>query len=355
MPASKLPTFHLSIPEPCHEDWNAMTPQDQGRHCSACQKVVVDFTLMSDQEVLHYFKQKAENVCGRFAPHQLDRDFRDKKKSFGLKWKYAWNMIVSYFLLAGSTANAQQRTASHKVTITSPVLDLKPIDPDIRGNIIIKNDRPAKQIAGIVLDDKDKPVSFASIQIKDVGGKAADEAGKFSFNNIHFVDSLVLMITAVGYEPKELVIRKKDTLNNLKIMLQPAVKELLPTVLVGYGIKGKVELKVTCFSTIKADTMVSTKAEKTGMPLNNTIRCYPNPLTAGQPLIVELSMPEVGNCMMEILTIEGKFLSSMFVDKTAAYQKVTMSTDSKWPAGMYILRINSNHFNKTYQAKIVLR
>ncbi len=37
----------LSIPKPCHEDWAAMTPNEQGRHCAVCAKTVTDFTQMS--------------------------------------------------------------------------------------------------------------------------------------------------------------------------------------------------------------------------------------------------------------------------------------------------------------------
>ena len=63
----------ISIPTPCHEDWNAMTPDDKGRHCALCSKTVVDFTQWHPQEILFYLQQNAaKRVCGRFAAVQLN-------------------------------------------------------------------------------------------------------------------------------------------------------------------------------------------------------------------------------------------------------------------------------------------
>lgn len=64
----------ISIPKPCHEDWEAMIPNEQGRHCNACVKTVIDFTSMSDEEVKHFLlHKKEESVCGRFRTQQLHR------------------------------------------------------------------------------------------------------------------------------------------------------------------------------------------------------------------------------------------------------------------------------------------
>ncbi|HQY12993.1 MAG TPA: hypothetical protein PK133_12300, partial [Ferruginibacter sp.] len=58
--------LHLSIPDPCHENWHHMTPTQQGRYCNACAKEVVDFSMMNDTEVLNYFTRLThEKVCGR--------------------------------------------------------------------------------------------------------------------------------------------------------------------------------------------------------------------------------------------------------------------------------------------------
>lgn len=65
--------YKISIPKPCHEDWNTMTPTDKGKFCSACAKNVIDFTNMSDTEIKNYLiTKKEERVCGHFRKQQLD-------------------------------------------------------------------------------------------------------------------------------------------------------------------------------------------------------------------------------------------------------------------------------------------
>ena len=46
----------LSIPQPCIQDWDKMTPTEQGRYCSSCNKTVVDFSNYTDKELANYFK-----------------------------------------------------------------------------------------------------------------------------------------------------------------------------------------------------------------------------------------------------------------------------------------------------------
>lgn len=66
--------LQLQIPTPCHEQWADMTPSEKGRHCAACQKTVVDFTGMSDPEIMRYLAQAGTHVCGRLAPDQVNRN-----------------------------------------------------------------------------------------------------------------------------------------------------------------------------------------------------------------------------------------------------------------------------------------
>jgi len=64
----------ISIPTPCHEDWNKMTSNNEGRHCNSCMKTVIDFTGMTDDEVRNFLiNKKDEHLCGRFHNKQLQR------------------------------------------------------------------------------------------------------------------------------------------------------------------------------------------------------------------------------------------------------------------------------------------
>lgn len=65
--------IQLSIPTPCSEAWQRMSPTDDGRYCQHCQKEVIDFTEMTDQELVSYLQQSNGQVCGRVQEGQLDR------------------------------------------------------------------------------------------------------------------------------------------------------------------------------------------------------------------------------------------------------------------------------------------
>lgn len=77
----------LQINEPCHEPWDAMEANPNGRHCSKCDKTVLDFSTYKDEEIMAFFKQH-KNVCGRFLDTQLNRELSVRNK-YQLPLKYA--------------------------------------------------------------------------------------------------------------------------------------------------------------------------------------------------------------------------------------------------------------------------
>jgi hypothetical protein len=66
-------SFQIQIPVPCHENWDAMTPQEKGKFCGVCSKKVVDFSGYSKTEVVDYLQtHAAQKVCGRIPESMLD-------------------------------------------------------------------------------------------------------------------------------------------------------------------------------------------------------------------------------------------------------------------------------------------
>ncbi|MDZ4795347.1 MAG: T9SS type A sorting domain-containing protein [Bacteroidota bacterium] len=124
--------LQLTIPTPCHENWEAMTPVEKGRYCGACQKQVVDFSEMSDRQVAEFFKKpnlnlsKGGSVCGRFMQDQLDRDMEIPRRR--IPWvKYFFQFALPAFLLSikSSAVKAQGTVAiiiKNKSFIETPIV-----------------------------------------------------------------------------------------------------------------------------------------------------------------------------------------------------------------------------------------
>ena len=78
----------FSIPNPCHENWESMSPQDKGRFCDVCSKCVYDFTKKSNSEISQILNENS-HVCGRLRKSQL------YSKNLVQKWAYQFNEFIS--------------------------------------------------------------------------------------------------------------------------------------------------------------------------------------------------------------------------------------------------------------------
>ena len=66
--------LRVNIEEPCTEKWQDMTQLEKGVYCKNCCKEVIDFSILSDTEIVDYIqKGKGEKMCGRFNKEQLNK------------------------------------------------------------------------------------------------------------------------------------------------------------------------------------------------------------------------------------------------------------------------------------------
>ena len=108
--------MEISIKKPCHENWAAMTPNEQGAFCGKCVKTVVDFSNKSLDEIKEFFsgKKQDEKVCGRFETTQLTSlsfdSFFNEFKGFTFTKRFA---VILYFTFGMWLFNASSGLAQN--------------------------------------------------------------------------------------------------------------------------------------------------------------------------------------------------------------------------------------------------
>lgn len=113
----------ISIKKPCHENWESMTPNEQGAFCGKCVKTVIDFSSKSLDEIKNFFEGKHnEKVCGRFETQQLTSlsfdTFFNEFKGFNFTKRFA---VIIYFTFGMWLFNASAATAQTKAHLKGDV------------------------------------------------------------------------------------------------------------------------------------------------------------------------------------------------------------------------------------------
>ncbi len=100
----------ITINEPCHENWNAMTPNAQGAFCKVCAKDVVDFSNKSLQQIKNFFsEERTEKVCARFKEEQLQELSEDDFVSKFQYWNFTKKFAAIFFMALGLTLFAPKK------------------------------------------------------------------------------------------------------------------------------------------------------------------------------------------------------------------------------------------------------
>lgn len=181
----------ISIPTPCHENWDAMTPADKGRFCASCQKTVIDFSKASDREIASILKN-TNNACGRFRATQLDRDLVIPKEKSTI-WMAASAAVISFLTIGNHTISAQTPLSTEQHISETDEIMGKMASPDY-----------IKKITGTVTDSEGIPIPLANIENIMTNTKTkTDYEGCFSIN-AHSGD--VISVNYVSFEESKTIV-----------------------------------------------------------------------------------------------------------------------------------------------------
>lgn len=213
----------IEIPKPCHGNWSEMDVVPLGRECNVCEKKVIDFTQMPDQQVVDILQKSNYQTCGRFTENQLLNGFEKKKENYlPFKLKAAASAILLLFSDKAFAVNSPKAT-SIEINSKFNSKEVFSFAKQTRHSPVDSNRRYLK---GVVLDSITGE-TFPGVKLFFKGYETirtmSDLDGNFILEipSALMQDSFVLVVHAVSYRMNdyEINISNQDNLENLKILL----------------------------------------------------------------------------------------------------------------------------------------
>lgn len=325
----------LTIPDACHEDWTKMTAAEKGRYCMACQKNVIDFTNMSDREIMHHITRSTGGVCGRLHADQLNRNMTARKES-RLPWlKYFFQFTLPAFLIS-IKANAQDCKKPPVKQVVQP--QQKDLDPRLPEKM---EDNDALTVRGRVVDSDGNPVYGASVLVKGTtDGVVTDQNG---FYKLIFSDEkeLVLSVSYVGFETFEMQVKPQRN---------SAATDIKMTVLRSWTTGAIVMIGYVRPKPVKRSPLEIARSIITP----DSVRIFPNPIGLGNNIDLELKVNKPGNYYVDVTDFSGRLMVKKEVQANAKVFKSAVST-SQLLAGRYIVCVRNSDGKKIGVKKIIVQ
>ena len=236
-------SIRLSIPNPCHEDWHAMSNTEQGRFCSSCRKEVIDFSDKTDEELVQFFQNGQSEVCGRFRSSSLDRSILQPEKASSFRmpaFSRTFGALGSLLLFTTqkglNAAPVNERVETEQTTVSNreqpeliPFGDTELIR--ISGQVTGENDHYGLIGANVMVIRADSNVVIAQTHT-DIDGNFLIE-----FRQEDLVGSMqyYLVIQYLGFEEVRLLQSVKKDPGFVSVVMKEATTALAGEVVVVEG------------------------------------------------------------------------------------------------------------------------
>lgn len=192
--------FSLLVSRPCAEKWDNFSPTSTGGFCSSCSKNVIDFTQMSDAEIIQYFKNIPANTCGRFHKDQL-KTYEYKTASThraGFRWIHT-GLLSALLVFLGKEVTMAMPSARAKTEIFES-------DGKKASNLPVNEE--GHIVSGVVTYEDNEVLPGVNVVLKGTDiGTVTDVDGRFQFP-VELKEGDVLVFSFIGFMTEEYTIRK---------------------------------------------------------------------------------------------------------------------------------------------------
>lgn len=352
-------TIELSVPEPCHENWDAMTPTEKGRFCASCQKDVVDFTNMGQAELVAFFRKKSSgNVCGRFYNDQLNKPMPMPVKR--IPWaRYFFQITLPAFIASGKLMAQGKVIPEYKKNETEVIL--------VAGSVLREKKQSPVQVTSVkgqVTDETGNGIPYASIiNNKTKAGVAADSLGNFILKDVHLLEGSEYTISAVGYTSKTIFTSRIDQHKSLQVKLV-AENTLNEVVITTYA-------TTRCGQFSSGFVIVNSKSltdEIKPLPVQSLatigkgkvssekkITIYPNPVAINNSFNIQVNIESAGKYQYDILSADGRLVRSGTQSFVVGLNNFNLLIDNRFTPGTYIVQIQDKKGKEKLNTKFIVQ
>ena len=108
--------YIIKLDSPCNEDWDKMNHTKGGKFCTHCQEKVMDFSDLSDSEIVRILERNKGKICGRFNEEQIGRKIVGMKTNTHSLFAKITAAFMFFFLSKDVTAGNE---LNKNITITN--------------------------------------------------------------------------------------------------------------------------------------------------------------------------------------------------------------------------------------------
>lgn len=224
-----------------------------------------------------------------------------------------------------------------------------------------------------------EPVPYASMVVKESKvGARSDASGKFILHLKKINPDAKIVISAIGYETREL---SASEITGQQLMLSREIRELKAVEITCYrsncgrgngesmigvtvggdSINRDVEIvqyltgELHCIAvgiSIKKENPVKTTNTFTQI---NTIKAYPNPVIAGNSIQAAIQLQEPNDCHIDLVDAMGRVVWVKKLQIRTTHYNFSIPTSANLSAGIYWLRISGKQSQKIFCGKVLIQ